>query len=151
MYLSNSIRNIQSTISILRTDIKNLNTWSKNNGLVFYNDKLIMILFTSKRTTYDQNYLMKSNDKSIKQKPTAKLLSITFDCNLTWNEQINIIMKSTYCVLGVLKSFKCFTLFTTHKSSLNYLFYHKLIIAMLFMLFMLFNHCNDYSEFRTVL
>ena len=110
-----------------------------------------MILFTSKRATYDQSYLTKSNDKSIKQTPTAKLLSITFDCNLAWNEPINIITKSTYCVLGVLKSFKCFTLFTTHKSSLNYLLYHKLIIAMLFMLFMLFNHCNDYSEFRTEL
>ena len=41
---------------------------------------------------------MKSNGKSIKQKPTAKLLGITFDCNLTWNEQINIITKSTNCV-----------------------------------------------------
>ena len=41
---------------------------------------------------------MKLNGKSIKQKPTAKLLSITFDYNLTWNEQINIITKSTYGV-----------------------------------------------------
>ena len=58
---------------------------------------------------------MKSNGKSIKQKPTAKLLGITFDCNLTWNEQINFITKSNYSVLKVLKSFKRFTTFTTRK------------------------------------
>ena len=58
---------------------------------------------------------MKSNCKSIKQKPTAKLLGITFDCNLIWNEQINIVTKSTYGVLRVLKSFKRFTPFTTRK------------------------------------
>ena len=45
----------------------------------------------------------------------AKLLGITFYCNLTWNEQINIITKSTYGVLRVLKSFKRFTPFTTRK------------------------------------
>ena len=109
------MRNIQSTISILETDIKNLNTWSKRNGLVFNNDKLLSVLFTSKITIYDRSYLMKSNDKSSKQKPTAKLLGITFDCNLIWNEQINIITKSNYGVLSELKSFKRFTLFTTCK------------------------------------
>ena len=44
--------------------------WSKNNGLVFKNDKLFNVLITSKRTIYDRIYLMKSNGKSIKQKPT---------------------------------------------------------------------------------
>ena len=112
LYISNSIRNIQSTISILKTD---LNTWSKNNGLVFNNDKLLSVLFTSKRTVYDRSYLIKSNSKFIKQKPTAKLLGITFDCNLTWNEQINSITKSTYGVLRVLKTFKRLTSFTTRK------------------------------------
>ena len=58
---------------------------------------------------------MKSNGKSIKQKPTAKLLGITFDCNLTWKEQINITTKSTYGVLRVVKSFERFTVFTTRK------------------------------------
>ena len=38
--LLDSISNIQSTISVLETDIRNLNTWSENNGLVFNNDKL---------------------------------------------------------------------------------------------------------------
>ena len=100
---------------MIETEIKNLNKWSKNNGLVFNNDKLLSILFTSKRTVYDRSYLMKSNRKSIKQKPTAKLLHITFDCILTWNEQINIITKSPYGVLRALKTFKSFTPFATRK------------------------------------
>ena len=36
-------------------------------------------------------------------------------------------------------------------TSLNYLFYHELIIAMLFMAKFLIILLNDYSEFRTVL
>ena len=115
LYLSNFIRNIQSTISINETEIKNLNTWSENNGLVFNNDELLSVLFTSKRTVYDQSYLIKSNGKSIKQKPTAKLLGITFDWNLTCNEHINILTKLTYGVLRLLESFKRFKSFPTRK------------------------------------
>ena len=60
-------RDIQSTLSILETDIKNLNTWSKNNDLVFNNAKLLSVLFISKRSIYDRSYLRKSNGKFIKQ------------------------------------------------------------------------------------
>ena len=56
LYLSSSIRNIQPTISILKSDNRNPNTWSENNGLVFNNDKLLSLLFTSKRTVYDRSY-----------------------------------------------------------------------------------------------
>ena len=56
LYLSNFIRNIQSTISVLETDSKNLNKWSKNNDLVFNNYELLSVLFTSKRTVYDRSY-----------------------------------------------------------------------------------------------
>ena len=94
---------------------------------------------------------MKLNGKSIKQKPTAKLLSITFDYNLTWNEQINIITKSTYGVWRVLKSFNRFKTFTTRKCLAESLVYNKLIIAILFMAKCLIILLSDYSEFRTVL
>ena len=128
LYLSNSIKNIQSTISIFEADIKNLNTWSKNNGLAFNNDKLLSVLLTSKRTIY--GYLMKSNGKSMKQKPTAKLLGITFDYNLTWNEKINIIMKLSYAALSVLKFFKHFTPFARRKC-----FAESLVLSRI-------NYCN---------
>lgn len=43
LYQANFIRNIQSTIKILETGFKIFNTWSENNGLVFNNDKLLII------------------------------------------------------------------------------------------------------------
>ena len=58
---------------------------------------------------------MKSNGKSIKQKPTAKLVGITFDSNVTWKEQVNILTDSTYGLLRVLKTLKRFTPFPTRK------------------------------------
>ena len=67
----------------LKLTLKILIHGPKNNGLVFNNDKLLSVLFKSRRTVYYRNYLMKSNRKSIKQKPTAKLVGITFDSNLT--------------------------------------------------------------------
>ena len=94
---------------------------------------------------------MKSNGKSIKQKPTGKLLGITFDCNLTWNDQINIITKSTNGVLRLLKSFKRFTAFTTRKYLAESLVLNEFIIAMLFMVIYIIILLNNYSEFRTVL
>ena len=92
---------------------------------------------------------MKSNGKSIKQKPTAKWLGVTFDCNLTWNEQINILRKPTYGVLRILKTFKGFTPFPTRKCLAES--YHEFIIAMLFTARCLIILLNDYSKFRTVL
>ena len=65
LYLSNFIRNIQSTISILETDIKNLNKWPENSCLVLNDYKILSVLHTFKRTAYDRNYSMKSNSKSI--------------------------------------------------------------------------------------
>ena len=49
--------------------------------LVFNNDKPLNVLFKSKRTICDQICFMKSNSKSIKQKPAAKLLGITLIAN----------------------------------------------------------------------
>ena len=150
MYLSNSIRNIQLTLSILKTDTKNFNTWSKNNGLVFNNDKLLSVLFTSKRTVYDRSYLMKSNGKSIKQKPTVKLIVITcLQFNFEWRD--NIIPKSVYGVLRILKSFKHFTPFTARKCLAKSLVLPRINTAMLLMTKCQITLLNDYGEFRTVL
>ena len=118
----------------------------------FNNAKILSVLYTSKRIIYVQRYLMKSNGIFIKQKPTAKLLGTTFDCNLTWNEQINIITKSIYDVLfKVLKNFKRFTPFKNVIVWLNHLLYHELIITMLFTVKCLIILLRDYSEFTTVL
>ena len=86
-----------STIPTIRTpvdDISELLKWSKNNGLVFNNDKLKGIVFLSSMSSNSKSFHIISKDKSIQQEPTTKLLGLTFDQHLTWNEQINIIAKS---------------------------------------------------------
>ena len=123
----------------------------QNKSLVFNKDKLLSVLFISKRAIYDRSYLMKSNCKSIKQKPTAKLLGITFDCNLIWNEQINIITKSTYGILRVLKSFKRFTPFTTRKCLVESLVLSRINYCNVVCGQMSNYLVNDYSEFRIML
>ena len=123
----------------------------QNKSLVFNKDKLLSVLFISKRAIYDRSYLMKSNCKSIKQKPTAKLLGITFDCNLIWNEQINIITKSTYGILRVLKSFKRFTPFTTRKCLVESLVLSRINYCNVVFGQMSNYLVNDYSEFRIML
>ena len=123
----------------------------QNKSLVFNKDKLLSVLFISKRAIYDRSYLMKSNCKSIKQKPTAKLLGITFDCNLIWNEQINIITKSTYGILRVLKSFKRFTPFTTRKCLVESLVLSRINYCNVVYGQMSNYLVNDYSEFRIML
>ena len=123
----------------------------QNKSLVFNKDKLLSVLFISKRAIYDRSYLMKSNCKSIKQKPTAKLLGITFDFNLIWNEQINIITKSTYGILRVLKSFKRFTPFTTRKCLVESLVLSRINYCNVVYGQMSNYLVNDYSEFRIML
>ena len=53
LYKSSSPTNIQSTIQTLENDVSELCLWSKNNGLIFNNNKLKSIVFTSKRYNTD--------------------------------------------------------------------------------------------------
>ena len=98
-----------NTILTKRTLENYILNWSKNNGLVFNNDKIKSIVFSSKKSNDDKSFLIISKGKSTQQKPTANLLCVAFDQYLTWNEQINIMKKSNYNILRILKTFKQFT------------------------------------------
>ena len=79
IYKSCTKTKTSTTIKTLENDISELLKWSENNGLVFNNDKLKCIVFSSKRSKDDKSFLIRSKGKSIQQEPTAKLLGITFD------------------------------------------------------------------------
>ena len=113
---SSSKANTILTIRTLENDISELLKWSKDNGLVFNNDKLKSIAFSSRKTNDDKCFLIRSKGKSIQQEPTAILLGVTFGQHLTWNEQINLVTKSNYNILRVLKTFKRFTPWNVRKS-----------------------------------
>ena len=89
--------------------------WSKKNGLVFNSDKLKSIVFSSRKSNNGKSFRIRSKGKSTQQEPIEKLLSVTFDQHLTWNEQINIMTKPNYNILRILKTFKRFTPWTVRK------------------------------------
>ena len=63
--------------------------WSKNKGLIFNNDKLKSIVFSSRKTNDNKSILMRSKGKSIQQEPTTHLLGVTFDQHLERTNQHN--------------------------------------------------------------
>ena len=116
IYKSSSKANTISTIRALENDISEPLKWSKNNGLVYNNDKLKSIVISSKKSNDDKSFLIRAKGKSIQREPTAMLLGVTFDEHVTWKEQIKIITKSNYNILRMLKTFKRFTPWNVWKS-----------------------------------
>ena len=57
----------------LKNHIKIVWEWSPENGIVFNNDKLKCITFSSKGKVNDKSYLISSNRKSIAEETTIKL------------------------------------------------------------------------------
>ena len=72
IYKSSSRANTITTIRTLENDMVLI--WSKNNGLVFNNDKLKSIIFSSRKSNGDKSFLIRSKGKSVQQEPTVKLL-----------------------------------------------------------------------------
>ena len=74
----------------------------------------------------DRSYLIRSSCKPIEQKDSVKLLGILFDQHLTWNEQVNSIIKSSYGTLRALRKFGRFTPLRVRKSLAEALILSKL-------------------------
>ena len=126
---------LENVIS-LEKDLTQLSTWSTDNGLIFNDDKLQMIVFHKPRSVRaDRSYLVRSNGHSIKQESTVKLLGVMVDQNLSWTDQINHVIKSAQSNLQVIKRFQRFTPFNVRKTLAESLVLSKL------------NYCNTvYSQ-----
>ena len=120
IYRHCKIINIRDSIKELESDIRDLLVWSKNHNLLFNSEKLQFIIFFSSRLSKqlgtDRSYLIRSSGLSIEQKHNVKLLGILFDENLTWNDQINRIIKSSYGTLRALRNFSRFTPYHVRKT-----------------------------------
>ena len=96
---------ILQEIRKLENDIKTVSEWLSENGLVFNNDKLKYITFSSKRKINDKSYLICSHRKSIAEETTSKLLGVDVEQNLTWSSHVNSIVKASYGILRIMKTF----------------------------------------------
>lgn len=73
-------------------------------------------MFSSARQKlHDKCYLVRSDGKSIRQETTVKLLGVLFDHHLTWTDQVNNVLKTTYGALRIIKTFKRFTPYVVRK------------------------------------
>ena len=115
-YKSSSKVNTIPTTWTLKNDISEFLKWPKNNGLVSNNNKLKSIVFSSRKSSDDKSFLIRSKGKSTQREPTGKLLGVAFNQHLIWNGQIGIIAKSNYKTLRILKTFRWFGPWNVRKS-----------------------------------
>ena len=88
----------------MNKDIEAIQKWSRESNLIFNAAKTKSMLFTTRQMARRHNFALeiKSDDgKIIEQVSSFKLLGITFNEDLTWNNHVKNLTSSSY---GTLKS-----------------------------------------------
>ena len=80
--------NINTILNKLETDIQNLSSWFKANGMLLNGDKCQFLLIESSRTMQPHTAEIKIGDKYVEESKKKKLLGILFDNNLTMVDHI---------------------------------------------------------------
>lgn len=100
-------RDLHKCISEVNEDIKSINEWTKNNGLMLNPDKTQAILFGTVRyvsfINYDGLSEIKINDSTIQFSNYVKYLSIFISNTLSWEMQVNSVAKNIRSKLYQLK------------------------------------------------
>ena len=86
-------KNIDIIITKLESDIKNLNSWFIDNGMLLNGDKCQFMLIGSSRNSRNHTESISIAGNRITECKMGKLLGITFDNQLTMNEHIKHLCK----------------------------------------------------------
>ena len=101
---------IERKTTELSNDLNRLKHWSDASNLVFNNTKTKSMMFTTKQLarahSLDDAEKIKCNGNQLESVDTLKVLGITFDKHLEWNNHINNMIKSCYSILRTLKRLK---------------------------------------------
>ena len=73
--------------------------WFTQNRLKINPTKTDMILLKSSRKNINCNFTVPFGNSSISPVQSAKILGITLDSSLTWEDHVSVIVKRCYCVL----------------------------------------------------
>lgn len=119
----------------LENDITSIGQWSKQSNLIF-NDKKTksMLLSTnqmSRRHKLDdkQKFVIRNNGKELERVSEMKLLGITIQENLKWNQHVNELLKTSYSTLRTLRHIKRMTSFNLRKNLVEALIHSKVDYA----------------------
>ena len=123
--LNSSVKHLEDRLSLL-------NDWSVENNLLFNKSKTKSMLFASSRMyqLHDLNkpdlFKITINNGSIERVSNWKVLGVMFDENLTWDCQLNVLIKSCFGKLAVLRKLKRYTSFINRKRLAESLILSKL-------------------------
>ena len=106
---SASINSFSSVRDFLQDDINQVTTWSINNKMIINPSKTKALVITGKRLSKKldtQNLNLMALGNSIDQVNSEKLLGVTMDSNLLFDDHIDELCKKVAQRIGVLKNIR---------------------------------------------
>ena len=126
------LKDISSSVQQFENRLTAISNWSAENNLCFNTNKTKSMLFATTRM-YKLHYLsnpdlfnLSVNNEPIERVNTWKVLGVKFDENLSWNIQLDALIKSCFGKLAVLRRIKRFTSYTNRKQLAESLVLSKL-------------------------
>ena len=120
IYLSSKPNQLDESAKNITNLLSKLQTWSEQNNLAVNADKTKLIVFASSRlnkihSITDKEYNIMLDGKVLEKVAKARLLGVTFDQHLQWNNHVNATISSVYGKLSILKKLKNFVNFKVRK------------------------------------
>ena len=140
--LSVSGHSIPDVVQNLNTDLAHIATWCQNNCMTINATKTKSMFLSTKVKLSNQilnstNSTIQVNHSELEQTNTEKLLGVTIDNTLSWNSQVDIILKKCNSLLYLLCRIKKYLSIPVRK-----LFYNSYILPHLDYCCTVWGNCN---------
>ena len=111
LYRHTKPRELAECVVKVNEDVKNIQTWSESQNLLFNAKKTKTMLFATQQMArrHEFEYEIRTiNDKIIERVKEFKLLGITFSQDMKWNAHVNLATSKAYGTLKTLSKIKRF-------------------------------------------
>ena len=122
LYQHCKLKNLQNCIEKLESNLQTVSDWVLRNILVFNDDRIKYLLFSSiqlsKRYNLSQpdKCQLMHNNEPFEWLNRTKILGVHFDENLTWITHVSNLIKPSHAMLRSLRRFKRFTPYKVRKT-----------------------------------
>lgn len=126
-----SHQNFKSLIQCVNAELSIVSKWFEVNKLTLNVSKCNFMVFSNINRNYDtEDAAVFINGQQIPQVSSTKFLGVMVDCNLTWNDHINLVCSRSMKTVGILRKVLPFIHPTSHLT-----LYYSLLFPYL-------NYCN---------
>ena len=111
LYRHTKPRELAECVEKVNNDVKNIQTWSQSQNLLFNAKKTKTMLFATQQMArrHEFDYEIRSiDDKTIERVKDFKLLGVTFSQDMKWNAHVNLATFKAYGTLKTLSKIKRF-------------------------------------------